>query len=116
MSMQIDLFDGPLRFDNLDELVQGMEALTDDPLAAHGTRVVVYRGDPHARLLLIGEAPGAQEDQQGKPFVGRSGQLLDQILRAVALDPERDVFVTNAVFRRPPDNRKPTTDEIAYYH
>ncbi len=113
--MPEDLIDEAQRFEALPPLVAAMEALTDDPLAAHGTRIVIYRGDPAARLMLIGEAPGAEEDRLGKPFVGRSGKLLDQILRAVALDPERDAFVTNAVHRRPPQNRKPTPDEIAWY-
>lgn len=56
--------------------------------------MVVYRGNPQARLMMVGEAPGAEEDMQGLPFVGRSGQLLDDILRAVGLDPEEDAYVT----------------------
>jgi len=84
-------------------------------LARYGTNVVVYRGSPQARLMIVGEAPGAEEDRQGVPFVGRSGQLLDQILRAADLEPDEDVFITNVAFRRPPENRKPTPDEIAYY-
>lgn len=115
MSPAHDLFSAPLRFDTLDALVAAMRALDDDPLAPEGTAIVVYRGNPAARLMVVGEAPGAEEDRQGKPFVGRSGQLLDQILLAVGIDPQREVFVTNAVFRRPPDNRKPTGEEIAWY-
>jgi DNA polymerase len=115
MSAQLDIFEKPLRFESLPEVVGAMEQWTDDPLAVEGTRVVVYRGDPRASVMLIGEAPGAEEDRRGQPFVGRSGQLLDQILHAVDLDPERDVFVTNAVFRRPPENRKPTVEEISWY-
>ncbi len=70
--------------------------------------------------MIIGEAPGTEEDRQGKPFVGRSGQLLDQILNAADFDPEEDVFITNAVFRLPPGDggkplRKPTNDEIEFY-
>jgi DNA polymerase len=70
--------------------------------------------------MIIGEAPGTEEDRKGKPFVGRSGQLLDQILEAANFDPEQDVFITNAVFRLPPGKdgkplRKPTSDEIAFY-
>ncbi|HRA20441.1 MAG TPA: uracil-DNA glycosylase [Anaerolineae bacterium] len=105
---------GP-HFQNLPELFAALEGLEGDPLAAHGTRIVISRGDPAARLMLIGEAPGAEEDRLGQPFVGKSGQLLDQILRSVDLDPARDVFVTNAVYRRPPDNRKPTPEELAWY-
>lgn len=103
------------RFERLDQLFAALEGLRGDPLAVHGTRVVICRGNPAARLMLIGEAPGAEEDRLGQPFVGRSGQLLDQILRAAGLDPALDVFVTNSVYRRPPDNRKPTPDEVAWY-
>ena len=63
----------------------------------------------------MGEGPGAEEDRLGKPFVGKSGQLLDRIIQSVDLDPEQDVFVTNSVFRRPPNNRKPTSAEIDWY-
>ncbi|MBP8947738.1 MAG: uracil-DNA glycosylase [Candidatus Promineofilum sp.] len=119
--MQFGLFeDRPQGFATLDELVATMMKLEDDPLFPAGTNMVIYRGNPRARLMIIGEAPGTEEDRQGKPFVGRSGQLLDQILQSVHLDPEQDVFITNAVFRLPPGDdgkplRKPTTDEILYY-
>ena len=84
----------------------------DDPNA--GRRIVVYRGSTNAKLMIVGEAPGANEDQLGKPFVGRSGQLLDQILSAASINPE-DTYVTNVVKRRPPDNRDPTPDEIKFW-
>ena len=119
--MQFGLFeDRPQGFTTLDELVAVMMKLEDDPLFPAGTNMVIYRGNPRARLMIIGEAPGTEEDRQGKPFVGRSGQLLDQILQSVELDPEQDVFITNAVFRLPPGDdgkplRKPTTEEIVYY-
>ena len=119
--MQFGLFEErPQGFATLDELVATMMKLEDDPLFPAGTNMVIYRGNPKARLMIIGEAPGTEEDRQGKPFVGRSGQLLDQILQSVHLDPEQDVFITNAVFRLPPGDdgkplRKPTTDEIVYY-
>ena len=97
-----------------------MQGLKDDPLFATGSNIVIYRGNPAAKLMIVGEAPGLQEDRQGKPFVGPSGKLLDQILESVQLDSEKDLFITNAVFRLPPgvDNRqvrKPTNDEIDYY-
>ena len=112
--------DRPNYFATLGDLVAAMMKLEDDPLFPAGTNMVIYRGNPQAKLMIIGEAPGTEEDRQGKPFVGRSGQLLDQILASVSLDPERDVFITNAVFRLPPGDdgkplRKPTSDEIAYY-
>ena len=119
--MQFGLFEErPNGFATLDELVAAMMKLEDDPLFPAGTNMVIYRGNPRARLMIVGEAPGTEEDRQGKPFVGRSGQLLDQILQSVHLDPEQDVFITNAVFRLPPGDdgkplRKPTTDEILYY-
>jgi DNA polymerase len=70
--------------------------------------------------MIVGEAPGTEEDRKGKPFVGRAGQMLGQILQAADFDPENDVFITNAVFRLPPGEggksfRKPTSDEIVYY-
>lgn len=119
--MQFGLFeDRPKYFASLDELVETMMGMEDDPLFPEGTNMVIYRGNPEAKLMIVGEAPGTEEDRLGKPFVGRSGQLLDQILQAVDFDPEKDVFITNAVFRLPPGDgdkplRKPTSDEIAFY-
>jgi DNA polymerase len=89
-------------------------------LATAGTTMVIYRGNPEAKLMIVGEAPGPEENRLGKPFVGRSGQLLDQILQAAGFDPEKDVFITNAVYRMPPGTgdkafRKPTTEEIDAY-
>ncbi|MEZ4866854.1 MAG: uracil-DNA glycosylase [Caldilineaceae bacterium] len=107
-------------YSSLHELVKDMETLTDDPLYDTGSRMVIYRGDPTAKLMIVGEAPGLQENRQGKPFVGPSGQLLEQILASVHFDTEKDVFITNAVFRMPPGTgsrqvRKPTPAEIEYY-
>ncbi|MBD2550185.1 uracil-DNA glycosylase [Microcystis elabens FACHB-917] len=82
-------------------------------LAEGRQTVVVSRGDPAARLMVIGEGPGAQEDASGRPFVGRAGQLLDQMLASVGLDSEREAYICNVVKCRPPDNRKPTPGEIA---
>jgi DNA polymerase len=119
--MQFSLFDEkPKWFSSFDALVESMNRLEDDPLFPAGTNIVIYRGNPAAKVMIVGEAPGPEEDRQGKPFVGRAGQLLDQILEAVNFDPEKDVFITNAVFRLPPGEggkafRKPTSDEIEYY-
>jgi uracil-DNA glycosylase family 4 len=121
VGLQFGLFDEqPHYYASLDELVAYMMKMEDDPLFPAGTNMVIYRGNPRAKLMIIGEAPGTEEDRLGKPFVGRSGQLLDQILRAVNFDPEEDVFITNAVFRLPPGDdgkplRKPTPDEIEFY-
>lgn len=105
---------------SLDELVTKMQALQDDPLAETGNTMVIYRGNPAAKLMIVGEAPGPQENKQGKPFVGPSGKLLEQILESVNLKSEENVFITNAVFRLPPGTggsavRKPTVSEIDYY-
>lgn len=119
--MQFGLFDErPSYFTSLDQLVDKMMKMDDDPLADAGTNVVIYRGNPQAKLMIVGEAPGPEENKVGKPFVGRAGQLLDQILQAADFDPEQDVFITNSVFRLPPGEgganfRKPTNDEIAAY-
>ena len=81
-------------------------------LAAGRTQVVFGTGDPHADLMFVGEGPGAQEDQQGLPFVGRSGQLLDRLV-AEEMGLTRDSFyIANVVKCRPPDNRDPKPDEI----
>jgi DNA polymerase len=119
--MQFGLFEErPQYYATLDDLVAAMMKLEDDPLFPAGTNMVIYRGNPAAKLMIVGEAPGTEEDRQGKPFVGRSGQLLDQILQSVGFNSEADVFITNAVFRLPPGDdgkplRKPTSDEIVYY-
>lgn len=82
------------------------------PLAQGRQQVVVSRGNPQAPLMVIGEGPGAQEDAQGQPFVGRAGQLLDQMLASVGIDSNRQAYICNVVKCRPPDNRKPTPDEM----
>ncbi|HUF00388.1 MAG TPA: uracil-DNA glycosylase [Anaerolineales bacterium] len=118
---QFDLFSaGQSKYSSLDELLHEMKRMKEDPLAKAGTNVVISRGNPKARLLIIGEAPGPEENVKGKPFVGRAGQMLDKILQAANFDPEKDVFITNSVFRMPPGEdgkafRKPTTEEIEYY-
>ncbi|MGE0582266.1 MAG: uracil-DNA glycosylase family protein [Steroidobacteraceae bacterium] len=76
------------------------------------TQTVFGVGDPHARWMIVGEAPGAEEDRRGEPFVGRAGQLLDSMLRAVGLARET-VFIANVLKCRPPGNRDPKADEIA---
>ena len=83
--------------------------------ALHETRTntVFSRGNPEAKLCFVGEAPGADEDAQGIPFVGRAGQLLDKMIQAMGLDPEKDVYVCNIIKCRPPGNRRPEPDEVA---
>lgn len=75
------------------------------------TNVVVGMGNPHAKVMFVGEGPGEQEDLQGKPFVGRSGQLLDKMLDAVDLDRNKNIYIGNIVKCRPPKNRDPLPEE-----
>ncbi len=82
-------------------------------LASTRQTVVISRGNPNADLMLIGEAPGAQEDEHGIPFVGRSGRALDQLLLEVDLDPSSDLYICNAIKCRPPNNRRPKKAELA---
>lgn len=98
---------------DLDALVAAIAAFEGCPLRFEGaaTKAVVYRGDPKAPLLVIGEGPGADEDARGEPFVGRAGKLLDRMLAAAGLTDR--VLITNTVFWRPPGNRTPTPAEQA---
>ena len=101
---------GASSWDELVAVVQGCVAC--DELAASRTRVVAGQGPPDAEVLLVGEAPGAQEDETGVPFVGRSGQLLDQLLGEAGLRREQ-VAVANVLKCRPPANRTPRRAEVA---
>ena len=83
------------------------------PLCETRTNIVFGDGIPNHKLVLIGEAPGYWEDQKGKPFVGKAGQLLDKIFASVELSRERDVYICNTLKCRPPDNRNPLPEEKA---
>jgi uracil-DNA glycosylase family 4 len=76
--------------------------------------MVPGEGDPDADVMIVGEAPGAREDELGRPFVGRAGKLLDELLAEAGLDRER-VYITNVVKARPPGNRDPRADEVAHH-
>jgi DNA polymerase len=76
------------------------------------TNTVFSDGDPNSRIMLIGEAPGANEDEQGVPFCGASGQLLDEMMKWVGLSRKKNVYISNMLFWRPPGNRTPTTEEL----
>ena len=82
------------------------------PLSATRTQTVFGMGHADADLMFVGEAPGAEEDRQGKPFVGRAGKLLDQLLDEVGLSRMEDVFIANVLKSRPPGNRDPQPEEI----
>ena len=97
---------------NLDGVAERIRTTFCCDLCPKRTNAVPGDGNPKARLVLIGEGPGATEDETGRPFVGAAGQLLDKILSAVDLE-RKDVFITNVVKCRPPQNRKPLPDEVA---
>jgi len=96
----------------MDALATAMADFDGCALKLRATQLVFGDGNPEADIMLIGEAPGREEDLQGKPFVGRSGQLLDKMLAAIGLDRTK-VFIANTVPWRPPGNRTPTPAEIA---
>ncbi len=96
-----------------------LEAIREDigecvrcKLHEHRNKIVFGEGDPKAKIVFIGEGPGADEDATGRPFVGRAGQLLDKIIQAIGLKRE-DVYISNVVKCRPPGNRTPERDEVA---
>lgn len=100
--------------ESLDALKKACAAFDGCDLKKTATNMVFADGNPEAKVMLIGEAPGADEDRQGKPFVGVSGQLLDRMLASIGLDREQ-VYITNILLWRPPGNRTPTTEEIALF-
>ena len=102
---------------SVEELTKALTTYDACPLSRTATNLCFTDGNIAAHTLLIGEAPGRDEDLQGKPFVGRSGQLLDKMLKFIDLsrasdDPKQSVLITNTVFWRPPGNRKPTEAEM----
>jgi DNA polymerase len=97
---------------NMTELARHCNQCHRCELANTRTHAVVGRGNLKAPIMVIGEAPGQNEDETGLPFVGRAGQLLEKILASVKLDIEKDVYICNVIKCRPPQNRVPTNEEI----
>ncbi len=98
--------------DSLDALRAALEAFDGCALKATATNLVFADGNPEARIMMVGEAPGADEDRQGLPFVGVSGRMLDRMLAHVGLDRDT-VYIANVLYWRPPGNRTPTDQEVA---
>ena len=96
---------------SVDELKLALDAFDGCPLKATATQLVFARGNPQGDVMVVGEAPGRDEDREGVPFVGPAGHLLDKMLSAIGLDDTR-ALITNVVYWRPPGNRKPTDAEI----
>ncbi len=97
---------------SLDALQEYVQSSILVPIDAERTNAVFGEGNPQADIMLIGEAPGADEDRQGRPFVGRAGQLLDKMIAAIDLS-RSEIFIANILKSRPPGNRDPNPDEIA---
>ena len=106
------------RAGSLEALEASLAAYPHCPLRLGARNLVFADGQPNARVMILGEAPGAEEDRQGKPFVGRAGQMLDRMLGAIGMSRAAEivdhaVYITNVLPWRPPQNRDPTPEEIA---
>ena len=99
---------------NLEKLKKSIDNIKNCSLKNNAINMVFSDGNPKSKIMLIGEAPGANEDQEGLPFVGRAGALLDKMLAAIDLD-RKKVYISNIINYRPPDNRRPTDEEIKRY-
>ena len=99
---------------NLKKLKKSIAEIKNCTLKKNAKNMVFSDGNPKSKIMLIGEAPGANEDEEGLPFVGRAGALLDKMLTAINLD-RKKVYISNIINYRPPDNRRPTNEEIKRY-
>ena len=99
---------------NLDKLIKSIASIQNCSLKKNATNMVFSDGNPKSKIMFLGEAPGANEDIEGLPFVGRAGILLDKMLAAINLD-RKNVYISNIVNYRPPENRRPTEEEINRY-
>ena len=102
------------KLSKLADLKISINSIRNCELKKNATNLVFSDGNPYAQIMIIGEGPGANEDKEGKPFVGRAGKLLDKMLGAIKLD-RKNVYISNVVNFRPPMNRKPTDVEIKRY-
>ena len=99
------------KLQKLNQLKEKIKLIKNCELKKNATNLVFSDGNVNAKIMIIGEGPGANEDAEGKPFVGRAGKLLDKMLAAIKLDRTK-VYISNVVNYRPPANRKPTEVEI----
>ena len=99
----------------LQELKDSISKIKNCELKKNSTNIVFSDGSPNSKIMIIGEGPGANEDLEGVPFIGKTGELLDKMLLSINLDRD-NVYISNVVNYRPPENRNPTEDEIARYH
>ena len=99
---------------NLEKLKKSISSINNCELKKNATKIVFADGNPKSKIMIIGEAPGSNEDQEGLPFVGRAGTLLDKMLASINLD-RKNVYISNIINYRPPENRRPTDEEINRY-
>ncbi len=102
------------KYQDLKNLREKISEIKNCKLKENASNLVFSDGNPNSKIMIIGEGPGANEDKEGLPFVGRAGQLLDKMLNAINLGREA-VYITNVVNFRPPENRKPTEREVEMY-
>ena len=100
--------------ENLERLKKSIGAIKNCSLKSSATNIVFSDGNPKSKIMLVGEAPGSNEDQEGLPFVGRAGTLLDKMLASINLD-RKNVYISNIINYRPPENRRPTDEEVNRY-
>jgi uracil-DNA glycosylase family 4 len=100
--------------ENLQRLRDNINEIKNCKLKENASNLVFSDGNPNSKVMIVGEGPGANEDKEGLPFVGRAGQLLDKMLHAINLS-RKNVYITNVVNYRPPENRKPTEKEVERY-
>ena len=100
--------------ENLERLKKSIGAIKNCSLKSSATNIVFSDGNPKSKIMLVGEAPGSNEDQEGLPFVGRAGALLDKMLASINLD-RKNVYISNIINYRPPENRRPTDEEMNRY-
>ena len=105
---------GGTKLQKLNKLRNNIQVIKNCLLKKNATNLVFGDGNINAKIMIIGEGPGAQEDEAGIPFVGRAGKLLDKMLASIQLD-RKKVYITNVVNYRPPSNRRPTDEEIKRY-
>ena len=99
---------------NLEKLKKSILNIRNCSLKAGATNMVFNDGNPKSKIMFLGEAPGLNEDQEGLPFVGRAGALLDKMLASINLD-RKNVYISNIINYRPPENRRPTDEEMSRY-
>jgi len=110
----VSAFLGGTKLQKLKKLKKSIQLIKNCELKKNATNLVFGDGNISAKIMIIGEGPGAQEDKEGKPFVGRAGKLLDKMLESIHLNRTK-VYISNVVNYRPPANRRPTEEEIARY-